>query len=75
MIRNGRGLMPTYNRIEEPDRWDIVNYLRAIQGKGTIAADTSHGRARRNGHRRARRVADGTDASVAVLRDRSGECC
>jgi mono/diheme cytochrome c family protein len=44
MIRNGRGLMPTYNRIEESDRWDIVNYLRSIQGKGTIAADTSHGR-------------------------------
>jgi mono/diheme cytochrome c family protein len=44
MIRNGRGLMPTYNRIEEPDRWDIVNYLRSIQGKGTIAPDTSHGR-------------------------------
>jgi len=44
MIRNGRGLMPSYNRIEEPDRWDIVNYLRTIQGKGTIAADTSHGR-------------------------------
>jgi len=44
MIRNGRGLMPPYNRIEEPDRWDIVNYLRTIQGKGTIAADTSHGR-------------------------------
>jgi len=43
MIRNGRGLMPPYNRIEEPDRWDIVNYLRSIQGKGTIAADTSHG--------------------------------
>ncbi|HXD50211.1 MAG TPA: cytochrome c, partial [Gemmatimonadaceae bacterium] len=38
MIRNGRGLMPTYNRIEEPDRWDIINYLRTIQGKGTIAA-------------------------------------
>ena len=32
MIRNGRGLMPPYNRIEEPDRWDIVNYLRALQG-------------------------------------------
>lgn len=32
MIRNGRGLMPTYNRIEEPDRWDVVNYLRALQG-------------------------------------------
>lgn len=44
IIRNGRGLMPSYNRIEEPDRWDIVNYLRALQGKLTIAADTSHGR-------------------------------
>jgi mono/diheme cytochrome c family protein len=44
MIRNGRGLMPSYNRIEESDRWDVVNYLRSIQGKGTIAADTSHGR-------------------------------
>ena len=44
MIRNGRGLMPSYNRIEESDRWDIVNYLRSIQGKGTVAADTSHGR-------------------------------
>lgn len=44
MIRNGRGMMPTYNRIEEMDRWDIVNYLRTIQGKGTIPADTSHGR-------------------------------
>jgi mono/diheme cytochrome c family protein len=44
IIRNGRGTMPPYNRIEEPDRWDIVNYLRSLQGKGTIAADTSHGR-------------------------------
>jgi mono/diheme cytochrome c family protein len=44
VIRNGKGLMPTYNRIEEPDRWDIINYLRTLQGKGTIAADTSHGR-------------------------------
>ena len=43
MMRNGRGLMPTYNRIEEMDRWDIVNYLRSIQGKLTIAANTSHG--------------------------------
>ncbi len=33
MIRNGRGIMPTYNRIEESDRWDIVNYVRALQGK------------------------------------------
>ncbi|MFN2566590.1 MAG: cytochrome c [Gemmatimonadaceae bacterium] len=33
MIRNGRGLMPPYNRIEEPERWDIVNYLRGLQGR------------------------------------------
>jgi mono/diheme cytochrome c family protein len=44
IIRNGRGLMPSYNRIEEADRWDIVNYIRTLQGKGTIAADTTHGR-------------------------------
>lgn len=35
MMRNGRGLMPPYNRIEESDRWDVVNYLRALQGKVT----------------------------------------
>lgn len=44
VIRNGRGLMPSYNRIEEQTRWDIVNYLRTLQGKNTIAIDTSHGR-------------------------------
>jgi len=32
MIRNGRGNMPPYNRIEERDRWDVVNYVRALQG-------------------------------------------
>jgi mono/diheme cytochrome c family protein len=31
IIRNGRGLMPPYNRIEESDRWDLINYLRALQ--------------------------------------------
>src|SRR5947209_3464617 len=31
MIRNGRGLMPPYNRVEEMDRWDVVNYVRALQ--------------------------------------------
>jgi mono/diheme cytochrome c family protein len=35
MIRNGRGLMPPYNRIEERDRWDVINYLRALQGRVT----------------------------------------
>ena len=44
MIRNGRGLMPSYNRIEEPDRWDIVNYVRSLQGKYGTTPDTSHGR-------------------------------
>jgi hypothetical protein len=33
MIRNGRGAMPTYNRIAEMDRWDLINYLRGLQGK------------------------------------------
>lgn len=33
MIRNGRGLMKAANRIEEPDRWDVVNYVRGLQGK------------------------------------------
>ena len=33
MIRNGRGLMPTYNRIEHMDRWDVVNYIRGLQGR------------------------------------------
>jgi mono/diheme cytochrome c family protein len=44
IIRNGRGLMPTYNRIEEPTRWDIINYVRTLEGKTGITADTSHGR-------------------------------
>jgi len=44
MIRNGRGLMPPYNRIEEPDRWDVVNYVRSLQGKLGTAPDTAHGR-------------------------------
>ncbi len=33
MLRNGRGLMPNYNRIEEMERWDVVNYVRALQGR------------------------------------------
>lgn len=38
MLRNGRGIMPSYNRIEERDRWDVINYVRELQ-KGT--ADTT----------------------------------
>lgn len=37
MIRNGRGLMPSYNRIEEEDRWHVVNYVRGLQGKYPVA--------------------------------------
>jgi mono/diheme cytochrome c family protein len=36
MIRNGRGLMPSYDRIGELDRWDVVNYLRGLQGRYTV---------------------------------------
>lgn len=42
MIRNGRGIMPSYNRVNQMDRWDIVNYVRALQGRTSIAADTTH---------------------------------
>lgn len=41
MMRNGRGLMPSYNRIEESDRWDVVNYLRTLQGKTSFKPDSS----------------------------------
>jgi mono/diheme cytochrome c family protein len=37
IIRNGRGAMPSYNRIEELDRWDVVNYVRGLQGKFAVA--------------------------------------
>jgi mono/diheme cytochrome c family protein len=33
IIRNGRGLMPNVNRIPERDRWDVVNYIRGLQGR------------------------------------------
>jgi mono/diheme cytochrome c family protein len=36
MIRNGRGLMPSANRIEDWDRWDVVNYVRGLQGKYVV---------------------------------------
>lgn len=33
MLRNGRGLMSSFNRIPERERWDVVNYVRGLQGK------------------------------------------
>ncbi|MBL8983683.1 MAG: cytochrome c [Gemmatimonadetes bacterium] len=38
IMRNGRGAMPPYNRIEEMDRWDVVNYVRALQGQAAGVA-------------------------------------
>lgn len=50
MIRNGKAGMPSYNRIDQHDRWDIVNYVRALQGKVAIKADTTRaGYAGQNG--------------------------
>ena len=51
MIRNGRGLMPTYNRIEEHERWDVVNYVRALQGKvpNTTGGTAAYGFPGQNG--------------------------
>jgi mono/diheme cytochrome c family protein len=37
VMRNGRGAMPSYNRIEELDRWDVVNYIRGLQGRYQVA--------------------------------------
>jgi len=33
-ITLGRGRMPNYNRIPAMERWDIVNYIREINGQG-----------------------------------------
>jgi len=33
-ISLGRGRMPNYNRIPAMQRWDLVNYLREINGQG-----------------------------------------
>jgi mono/diheme cytochrome c family protein len=35
-IRNGRRRMPDYKRIAPDDRWDIVNYLRYLNGQKGI---------------------------------------
>ncbi len=43
IIRNGRGLMPSYDRIEEMDRWDVVNYVRALQAPNVTVPTTPAG--------------------------------
>jgi mono/diheme cytochrome c family protein len=32
-IRNGGTLMPPMNRVDEHDRWHVINYVRGLQGK------------------------------------------
>lgn len=32
-MRNGGVLMPSFNRIDERDRWHVVNYVRGLQGR------------------------------------------
>lgn len=49
IIRNGRGLMPPYNRIEEHERWDLINYLRAVQAGGANVVIGAAGRPGING--------------------------
>lgn len=49
IIRNGRGLMPPYNRIEEHERWDLINYLRAVQAGGANVVTGAVGRPGING--------------------------
>lgn len=44
MIRMGRGLMPSYgHRISHFDRWNVVNYLRVLQGVVPSATGTQPG--------------------------------
>jgi mono/diheme cytochrome c family protein len=33
LITNGRGNMPSYNRISAEERWDLINYLRKLQSQ------------------------------------------
>ena len=37
-IRYGRRRMPAYQRIDEDSRWDIVNYVRYMNGQKGVAA-------------------------------------
>jgi mono/diheme cytochrome c family protein len=36
-IRYGRRRMPSYHRIPSDDRWDIVNYVRYLNGQTSVA--------------------------------------
>ena len=50
MIRMGRGNMPAYgHRISHFDRWNVVNYLRVLQGVATAPAMAEGGDAAPSG--------------------------
>jgi mono/diheme cytochrome c family protein len=38
LVTNGRGNMPSYDRLDPAERWDVIHYLRALQG-GAPAAE------------------------------------
>lgn len=33
LITNGRGNMPSYNRMSPEERWDVIHYLRRLQSQ------------------------------------------
>lgn len=41
IIENGRGMMPSYRRIDDRDRWHVIEYVRVLQARvaGGAAAD------------------------------------
>ncbi|MFN2431431.1 MAG: c-type cytochrome [Gemmatimonadota bacterium] len=45
LVTNGRGNMPSYNRMSPVERWEVIHYLRRLQSGGAAgaapAADTS----------------------------------
>lgn len=47
MIENGRGMMPNYRRIDERDRWHVIEYVRVLQeragGGGAAPGDGAAG--------------------------------
>jgi len=42
VLRNGRGLMGSFNRVSEAERWDVVNYVRGLQGRHEVAIGAIH---------------------------------
>jgi hypothetical protein len=69
VIRNGKGLMPPYNRIEEPDRWDIVNYVRRCRARSpSRRTRRTAGRARREPSFRVPRRRDRLAARRIIIR-------